>query len=386
MQMPDLFESIRNLFEPIDPIKPGVYHYQAPQDDPRNYRLHLRIEQDGSGVLIVNAATVLHLNRTAAEYAYYLVKDTPRDQAVRSMASRYRVSRDQALRDYQELVDRIETLIETPDLDPVTYLGFERRMPYSGKIIAPYRLDCALTYKLPEGVDPKMAPTSRVTEELSTEQWKVIIDKAWQNGIPHIVFTGGEPTLREDLVQLIQHTEDNGQVSGLLSDGHRLVDGAYLNDLLMTGLDHLMLILQPEIENSWTALQNALAEDIYTAVHLTLTHENQEEMAQYLNKCADMGVPAVSLSAISRDLDSALQEAQDLTTSRNMELVWDLPVPYSTHNPVALEVEEHELPEGAGRAWLYVEPDGDVTPSQGDEQVLGNMLSDPWARIWTIKE
>jgi hypothetical protein len=51
-----------------------------------NYRLHLRIEPDGGGVLIVNAATVLR-RQTAAEYAYYLIQNTPREQIARNVAA-----------------------------------------------------------------------------------------------------------------------------------------------------------------------------------------------------------------------------------------------------------------------------------------------------------
>ena len=47
-----------------------------------------------------------------------------------------------------------------------------------------------------------------------------------------MVFTGGEPTLRDDLPELIAHAESNGQVSGLLSDGLRFADPAYLDSLL----------------------------------------------------------------------------------------------------------------------------------------------------------
>jgi MoaA/NifB/PqqE/SkfB family radical SAM enzyme len=65
-----------------------------------------------------------------------------------------------------------------------------------------------------------------------------------------------------------------------------------------------------------------------------------------------------------------------------MSLVWDLPVPYSAQNPVALEVAGPGLVEGAGRGWLYVEPDGDVLPAQGVNQVLGKILKDPWEKIW----
>ncbi len=53
---------------------------------------------------------------------------------------------------------------------------------------------------------------------------------------------------------------------------------------------------------------------------------------------------------------------------QQLELVWDLPVPYSSNNPVSLELEKEgnqAFVEGAGKAWLYVEPDGDVLPAQG---------------------
>jgi hypothetical protein len=78
---------INQLFERFFPspqrLKPGIYHYQAPQEDPRNYRLHLRVENNGQGVLIVNASTVLHLNETAAEYAYHLIQHTLKKWSLR---------------------------------------------------------------------------------------------------------------------------------------------------------------------------------------------------------------------------------------------------------------------------------------------------------------
>jgi MoaA/NifB/PqqE/SkfB family radical SAM enzyme len=59
-------------------------------------------------------------------------------------------------------------------------------------------------------------------------------------------------------------------------------------------------------------------------------------------------------------------------------------VPYSAFNPVAAELRDanKKIPEGAGKAWLYVEPDGDVLPAQGVNKVLGNLLTDPWEKIW----
>jgi organic radical activating enzyme len=380
--MAKLTESIRTFFSPIQPIAPGMYHYLAPQDDPRNYRLHLRVEGDGNGILIVNASTVLHLNQTAAEYAYYFVHNTPAEQVAKKVAQRYRVDAEQAFADYRNLGERILTLVETPDLDPVTFLDFNRRTPYAGKLTAPYRLDCALTYRLPPGADPELAPTKRVSRELNTAEWAQVMEKAWGAGIPHVVFTGGEPTLRDDLITLAEHAEYLGMVTGLLTDGLRLADGVYRDKLLRSGLDHLLILLQVDNEAAWSALQGCLAGDIFTAVHLTLSEAVKDDYVQTLKKLAELGVPAVSLTTSTSELNAELAAARDLAASLNMELVWDLPVPYSAHNPVNLEVPDAELVVGAGQAWLYVEPDGDVLPAQGAEAVLGNFLKDPWDKIW----
>lgn len=382
--MSTILESISRIFSKVEPISPGTYHYQAPQDDPRNYRLHLRIEKDGAGILIVNAATVLHLNQTAAEYAYYLVSGIPGNQAVDKVTSRYNINHDQALKDYQNFIGQVDTLITVPDLDPVTYLDFDRQEPYSGKLSAPYRLDCALTYTLPESAKPEAAPTKRVTRELTTKEWKSVLDKAWHAGIPHVIFTGGEPTLRNDLVEIIDHAENNGQVTGLITDGSRLINKEYLDSLLQTGLDHLLIILHSQETDAWNALQDALGEDIFTAVHLTITADNKDQIHNHLQKLAEMEISAISLSAAAPELNIHLKEFRQLSAELNLNLVWDLPVPYTSLNPVALELEDEniEVPDGAGNAWLYVEPDGDVLPTQGVNKIMGNILTDTWDTIW----
>jgi hypothetical protein len=380
--MSTIIESVRHLLTPVKPLSPGIFHYQAPPEAPVPYRLHLRLEPDGTGLLIVNASTILHLNKTAAEFAYHLVKQTPEDQMAREISSRYRVGRDRILQDSRMLNDRIITLIHTPDLDPETYLNFERSAPHTQKISAPYRLDCAITYRVPGVQDENVAPLKRVDRELTTAEWCGVFDKAWSIGIPHIILTGGEPTLRDDLPDLIAHTESNGQVVGLLTDGLKLIDNAYLQTLLQTGLDHLMLSLKPEDENSWQALKNALAADIFVAVHLTLTLQNVANISKTTEELKQLGVKALSLSAADPALHGSLAKLRDQAASLGLSLIWDLPVPYSAFNPIALETQLDSPKSGAGHAWMYVEPDGDVLPAQGINQVCGNILRDPWETIW----
>lgn len=380
--MPNIIEAFRRLLTPVEPLPPGIYHYQAPSDAAIPYRLHLRLEPDGSGLLIVNASTILHLNQTAAELAYHLVKQTPEEQLVDEISQRYRVRRERIREDYQQLQDRLYTLIHTPDLDPEMFLDFERTTPHSQKVSAPYRLDCALTYRLLGKYDDSITPTKRVDRELTTVEWCSVFDKAWSFGIPHIILTGGEPTLREDLPELIAHTEANGQVVGLLSDGLKFNQKDYLQTLLNTGLDHLMFSLQPLDENSWNALNNVLSADLYVTVHHTLTEQNAANTSKILNKLSSSGVKSISITASDPSLQSSLLEYRNQAASLGLSLVWNLPVPYSAFNPIALETQMDNVPSGAKHDWLYIEPDGDVLPAQGINQVLGNILSDPWDTLW----
>ncbi len=370
--------------KPAEPLPAGTYHFQAPPDAPVSYRMHLRLEKDGIGMLILNASTILHLNQSAAEYIYYLIQSKSAAEVAQLVSNRYHISLEQAQQDYQDICERLNTLIHTPDLDPVTFLGMERLEPYSAELSAPYRLDCALTYKINQET-PHAAPVERVKRELLTKEWCTILNKAWEAGIPHIIFTGGEPTLRNDLHELIAHAEMNGQVTGLLTDGLRLADNEYLHELLEKGLDHVMIILDTQDEQAWEGLRDVLAEDIAVTVHVTIMPGNGLRIPEILEKLAEMGVTHISLSASEKGLKDVLATAQQKVADLHMTLVWDLPVPYSAFNPVAMEQEEAETTvQGAGKAWLYVEPDGDVLPSQGDStKILGNLLTDPWQKIWS---
>ena len=141
-------------------------------------------------------------------------------------------------------------------------------------------------------------------------------------------------------------------------------------------------ILDEAEQTAWESLEALLAEDIYVAVHLTLTTENKATLLEKIDRMQSMGVKAFSLSATDPALEDALKDVRNQAAEAGISLVWNLPVPYSHLHPVALETTQEETPEGAGRAWIYVEPDGDVLPKQGRNQVLGNLLHDPWETIW----
>jgi organic radical activating enzyme len=381
-----MFKKIENFFDsfynaPVS-IPAGIYLYQAPPESALPYKLHLRVEADGSGILIINAHTVLHLNQTAAEFTYHLMQGKDKSASAAAVAERYKIPLEIVLKDQDEFLGKIEMLVSSQDVNPDTFLDTERVAPYSQKLSAPYRLDCALTYRVSEGTATSVAPTARGRRELTTEEWKTLMKNAWEAGIPHVIFTGGEPTLREDLPELVSEAEKLGLVSGLLTDGHKLAEKKYTQELLKRGLDHILLLADDGEKRFWNALKVLMPLDIAVSVHATLTHENCKNFAKLLEKIAKTGVKNISLSASESGLGDELAKAGHKAAELGLTQVWDLPVPYSAFHPVALELASEEAPQGAGKAWLYVEPDGDVLPAQGVNRELGNLLTDPWRKIW----
>jgi MoaA/NifB/PqqE/SkfB family radical SAM enzyme len=217
-----------------------------------------------------------------------------------------------------------------------------------------------------------------------------------------VCFTGGEPTLREDLVDLVRAAEEMGMVTGLLTNGRRLCEPEVLDGLLMSGLDHVQVTMishRPEVHDAvvgqpgaWqevdTGLRNAIAGDLFVVVHVVVMSANADSVAETVAHLAGLGVPAVALSSPLRAaseeerqrLERALEEAQAVAYAHGLTLVWDLAAPYSYVNPI--EMEAGLAPNQVIRQHLYVEPDGDVLPAQGYNVVLGNLLRDPWEAIW----
>jgi hypothetical protein len=342
----------------------------------------LRIEPDGTGVLVAHAATILHLNPTAAEHAALFLQGMSEEAAGRWIASRYRVGVGRARRDTRRLREQITSLAGRRDQDPVVVLEMDRADPHALPPSAPYRLDLALTYRIDESGSLDPLARRRVDRELSTEEWKRVLQTAWAAGIPHVTFTGGEPTLRADLVDLISEAEAIGQVAGLLTDGRRLSDPVFLQAVGRAGLDHILVSWIPDDQRSTAGLKLAIESPVFTAAHWTISPGNVSGLRSTLQELKSWGLAAVSLSAreTSGPMTQALAQGREWAAELGLDLVWDLPVPFSAHHPIRLDAPE--AVEGGGRAWLYVEPDGDVLPSQGVDDVWGNILRDPWPEIW----
>ncbi len=409
---------LKRLFDPQSAIhapQSGVYHYRRENAEEKS-RIHLRLDPDGHGTLIVNANRILHLNPTAALMAYFALEQTSEREAVRQIRKKYHVAAAQARQDLGSIRSQIDELVRPDGACPIHELGLETVMPFSARPTAPYRLDLALTYRCNNDCahcynvqHPSLAPgSSAATGELTTDEWLRILDRAWELGIPHIIFTGGEPTLRDDLPELVAHAEKNGQITGLNTNARRLSDPRYVEALVAAGLDHVQITLESheaEIHDRMVGargafpqtvkgLKNALASPLYVMTNTTMLRTNMHTIADTLDFLADTGVPTLGLNALihsgrgavvgtglaESELASLLEVARRKTEERNQRLIWYTPTQYCNFDPMTLD-----LGVKGCTAALYnmcVEPDGGVLPCQSYYHPLGNLLRDDWDSIW----
>lgn len=80
-------------------------------------------------------------------------------------------------------------------------------------------------------------------DELSARDWMRVLSEAAEMGIVQAHFSGGEPTLRSDLSDLVAHAFSAGLYTNLITQGTFLEDDL-LERLLERGLDHVQISIQ----------------------------------------------------------------------------------------------------------------------------------------------
>lgn len=83
----------------------------------------------------------------------------------------------------------------------------------------------------------------QASNELTTVEWRRVLDEAAKLGVLQVHFSGGEPTARRDLPELVAHATGAGLYSNLITSGV-LLDEAKLAGLAQAGLNHVQLSVQ----------------------------------------------------------------------------------------------------------------------------------------------
>jgi MoaA/NifB/PqqE/SkfB family radical SAM enzyme len=244
--------------------------------------------------------------------------------------------------------------------------------------------------------------------ELTTEEWKKILDSCRSAGIPQVTFTGGEPTMREDLFELISYAR--WFISRLNTNGIRLTE-EYCRKLHEAELDsvqvtfysadpavHNRLVGAPRYEETLAGIKNAVAEGLSVSINTPLCTLNRD-YNKTLHLLHELGVIYVTCSGLITTGSATQPESEALQLrSEELEEILRNAVSYCHENGMEIAFtspgwldeqvfEELNIPSpscGACLSNMAVTPGGNVVPCQSwlDDQPLGNMLTDDWQTIW----
>lgn len=393
-------------------IPKGIYNYRGTERF-SGLSLQLRVEEEGNGLLLINANTVLYLNETATAHTYLLMQGVSTEEAVQSITQTYRISREEARKDHERILFTLSTLAQTEEVCPLSYLDVQKVEPFTQELTSPIRVDLALTFNCQNKCIHCYTGGPKEMKELSAVQWKEIIDKLFNLGVFIFTFTGGEPTKREDLNELLEYAQKTGAVSGLITNGRRLSDKEYVQQLVKTGLDFVQVTIEshnPEIHDritgvkgSWKetveAIRTLVPTPIYLTTNTTLNRHNADSFLETISFLKTIGVERFACNSliysgkgpeVADEFALSIQQLRDLlpririkAEELQMSFSWYTPTQYCELDPVSMELGIKSCT--AARINLSIGPDGTVYPCQSYFESLGNILTDPWDNIWNSR-
>jgi radical SAM protein with 4Fe4S-binding SPASM domain len=347
-------------------------------------RYHLRVDPDGSGILLANASAALRLSETGVIIARGLLEGASPGRISKDLARRFsEVDRSQAAKDVSLVGEAIDELARPRDGMALTSLDDPEATVHRRAMTAPL---CA------EVVSP------------SAGRGREIVSRLWEAGIPQVRFVLPVEHNAGHLVRLVEAAEDIGMIAGVRARASDLMPEKVVRDLAMAGLDHLDIL--------WACVDPKLHADLFGEGDLAhadrlveLCHELElfpvavmPLLSAILDDLDELGgalgrrrISAVIGYAVADDAGegralSAMELPQVATTLEEVaehfgiNLVWAAP---EERDPSMTLIEQVAAgPRAAGEACIRVEADGRVLSPTGPATSAGNLFDDPWDAIW----
>lgn len=250
-------------------------------------------------------------------------------------------------------------------------------------------------------------------EELSTEEWKKIIDICKESCIPQLTFTGGEPTLRKDLVELVKYSD--WFLTRLNTNGV-LLTKKLCKELYEASLDSVQVTLysnDSEIHNKLVGaknfdktvqgIKNAIEAGLNVSINTPLCSLNKDYVST-LKFAKELGITYASSSGLivtgnakkdesistqlsEKEITKVMEEACKYAEKQEMELSFTSPGWIKEESLRELKLD---IPScGACLSNMAISPNGNVVPCQswlGENASLGNILDTKWNKIWNSKK
>jgi len=365
-------------------------------------------------LLILRPNAVHFLNNTAAEILDLLYSGTPVREVVKEIADKYAVKEEIVTRDIRNLLRTLLSILKR-QYSPIATPNLRKTSFGEHKIVYPVLSEIALTYRCQNRCVFCYANSPRKTKELSTKQFKKIIWKIFYEAkCPTLSFTGGEPTLREDLPELIEYAKSLGENKrrmrvNLITNGIRCAKEDYVHRLAKAGLDSAQVSLEagsPEIHDAITGnkgsfsktvkgVKNFREAGIHVHTNTTICSLNKDHIKELIDFLVDeLKSEYFSANMVIRtgaalkndvgltytEMAKLLPEIISYSNERGIKFVWYSPIPYCIFNPVAYGLGSKSC--AACHGLLSISPEGEVLPCSSFSKGVGNMLEQTFEEIW----
>lgn len=317
-----------------------------------------------------------------------------------------------------DLNDIVNTLLDvSKNKEPSVKIGYMTLSKYSKYMNAPHRMDLMISSMVKNNCwncnqkcihcYAKDELLSNV-EELSTNEWKKIIDKCKKSRIPALTFTGGEPTMRKDLVELVEYSKwfvTRLNTNGILltKDLCTKLKEASLDSVQVTlySFDeniHNTLVGANHFKDTINGIKNAIEVGLDVSINTPLCSINKDYLST-IKFAHELGVHYFSSSGLI-PTGEATTDKSIATRLSNDEMLGVIKNAYSYTSKNHLElaftspgfISEAEFDKmrmvtpscGACLSNMAIAPNGEVIPCQSwlFEDGLGNMLNNSWEDIW----
>ena len=407
----------------LDPKGPGVVriHMIPPRDDTPDAPLLLL---NGAQLVPLNLSWAILLANLMDQLQAYEGQDLAEDQwealltaAVEETHRTYpRTKRQTLASDLHLMLTSLVAIAQ--GREPEAAVGLLSLSDYAPEMTAPHRMDLMVSAMEKDGswhCNQKCLHCYAAgqpmgeTPELSTEQWKTALALLRKANIPQVTFTGGEPTLRSDLVELVQAAA--WFVTRLNTNGRLLTPelcaGLYeasLDSVQVTlysaeGNIHNQLVGVNGFSDTVQGIRHAVEAGLIVSVNTPLCSLNTH-YAETLRFAHSLGVRYATCSGLipsgsacgqesrataltPEQLTDVLRQAVDTAEELGMEL--DFTSPGWLEEETLRSLGLNLIPScGACLSNMAVTPDGKVVPCQSwlSDEPLGDLLHDDWADIW----
>ncbi len=362
--------------------EPGLHSFTG-EADGRAVRYHLRVEPDGAGLLLADAARALRLSPVGVAAAAGILGGETHAAVAGHLRRLFKgVTKARLVADVAAVEAAIEGLSRPGHDGPVDSLDDPTATARTRALSAPLCADVRLG-------------------EVATGE--TVLRRLWDAGVPQVVVVVPESPDPAALTRLVELAGDLGMITGVRGRATELLGDGLLESLVQAGLDHVDLAFAGDAavhdrlfgagdhKAAATVFEAARASEVFSVAVVPLVEDTAHDLDAVLEAAQALGAGAAVAHAVVQPggatralapeaLRQAAASCEDFADTRGLKVVFATPTAIASD--VDLEAAVRAGPRASGEGTLAVDAAGRVLPPRGDAAPVGDLATTEVAAVW----